>query len=198
MGWLSDAFSGSAGGIIGGAMGLFGSKESAKKSQKEAARNRAFQQQMSDTAHQREMVDLRAAGLNPILTATGGQGASTPPGGMASIPDFGMAMSQGANSATALKMANANVRNITEIAKQNKTKGELDAKILKYLEDNPQAMDMVIGGRLAGAAGAPGWLGIAGMLLGKMWGNTTGAKNTPKVHFKGKDKGQKLPLLSSD
>jgi len=107
MGWLSDAFSGSAGGIIGGAMGLFGSKESAKKSQKEAARNRAFQQQMSDTAHQREMVDLRAAG-------------------------------------------------------------------------------------------APGWLGIAGMLLGKMWGNTTGAKNTPKVHFKGKDKGQKLPLLSSD
>ncbi len=55
---------------------------------KESARNRAFQLMMSSTAHQREVRDLRLAGLNPILSATGGRGASTGSGAMAQQMDI--------------------------------------------------------------------------------------------------------------
>lgn len=49
----------------------------------EAQKNRDWQTEMSNTAHQREMADLKAAGLNPILAATGG--ATTGSGGVATI-----------------------------------------------------------------------------------------------------------------
>lgn len=51
-------------------------------SELEAGRNRIMQAQMSNTAHEREVADLRKAGLNPILSSTRG-GASTPAGSMA-------------------------------------------------------------------------------------------------------------------
>lgn len=50
----------------------------------EAAKNRDWQEMMSKTAHQREIADLKAAGLNPILSASGGNGAAVTSGATAS------------------------------------------------------------------------------------------------------------------
>lgn len=92
-------------GIISGGAGLLGTTISNVMSSNEASKNRDFQERMSNSAHSREINDLRNAGLNPILSALG-SGASTPTGATASINDIGPGISKGMDTAIAIKNMN--------------------------------------------------------------------------------------------
>lgn len=92
-------------GTLGGAyLGYKGTQQQNIASAEQAEKQMAFQERMSNTAHQRQMADLRKAGLNPILSAKYG-GASTPPGQQAPMFNKAALALQNATSA-------ANIQNI--------------------------------------------------------------------------------------
>jgi len=80
--FLSD----NAGSLIGAGASFLGGERRNTAQVASAKDQMKFQERMSNTAHQRQMADLKKAGLNPILAAKYG-GASAPGGAMPNIQD---------------------------------------------------------------------------------------------------------------
>lgn len=130
------------GALIGGAAsllgGVLGNKASAKMQDdqqsfnaQEAQANRDFQERMSSSAHQRQIADLKAAGLNPILSGTGGMGSSSPAGSAATsgIAQQHDVVSPAVSSAMQAKRLEA------ELEVLHETAAEKRANVFKTNED---------------------------------------------------------------
>lgn len=126
-------------GLIGGAASAFGAKQAGEDAKKATAAQIAWERERAQNAHQWEVKDLQAAGLNPILSA-GGSGAVT--GGIsAPMPDrsgyttAGTAIIDAINSAYGAARTNAEIgktgaetANITQDTKNKLTAQELMKK----------------------------------------------------------------------
>lgn len=96
------ALGGPVGGMLGmGVGGMFGQMSANKQNKELAGDQMNFQERMSSTAHQREVADLKAAGLNPVLSANAG--ASTPAGAMAHVENSAAPLNEAIGNAMQLQ-----------------------------------------------------------------------------------------------
>lgn len=157
---ILDVAKGVVGGAVQGVTGvdLLGVAADAGGMAYNAAESRAarkWSEKMSSTAHQREVKDLKAAGLNPILSA-GGHGASTPGSTLSSsMPQLGQSLRSGMATAASVQAMKANAQRSTAEASYSTNQAKAQSEMYDWLDDNPGFRDLFFASKLAKEAGLP-------------------------------------------
>lgn len=94
--------------LVSGGLSFLGGQSANEANAEQAQLNRDFQANQSGTAYQRAVIDMKAAGLNPML-AYGQGGASTPAGSSATMSDV---VSPAVSSAMQARRLNADLDNL--------------------------------------------------------------------------------------
>ena len=142
--------------VLAAGANLIGGHLQRKSDKASTARQMAFQERMSNSAYQRQMDDMRNAGLNPILAAKMG-GASTPAGAAFKSPNIFGEGTKGALAGAQVSSAVSSAKNIDTQARLNKQNADyfdkksygsavLNARpmnifLTEMLERNPQIFD---------------------------------------------------------
>lgn len=112
----------------------------------QARRQRRFQADQAANAHQTEVKDLRKAGLNPILSATGGNGAQAMQGVMGQTPNVSETLSSAIQNKKQRELIDAQIDSATATTRNTEEDTE-GKKIANDYAEWETAQKMGTGGK---------------------------------------------------